>query len=263
MEDFLIDTHCHLDFECFDADRHQILANCSAKGISAIVVPGVSAANWERVISTCKNDMLLPALGLHPCYVENHRQEDLSKLREFSGHRELHAIGEIGLDYYLRDLDRDKQRDIFNEQLKIAAEFSLPVLIHARKSHHDIIAFLKQTPGLRGIIHAFSGSREQALEYLKLGFKLGFGGAYTYQGATRLRKLVKTLPTEAWVLETDAPDMSPALHQHQRNSPEYLTEILASLIELSGVEKEMLIEQLFRNTLEIFPALGEQLCRVD
>ena len=179
------DTHCHLDFPVFDRDRDTILEQCREHNIKSIVVPGVEAAHWLRVLSICQSPDLFPALGLHPCFLEKHQPEDLVWLRQLCESENLAAIGEIGLDYYVKSLDKDKQRYYFVEQLGIAREYNLPVLIHARKSHDEILKLLKSYSQIRGIIHAYSGSYEQAVEFLKLGFKLGFGGAYTFPRATK------------------------------------------------------------------------------
>ncbi len=257
MKAFYTDTHCHLDFPVFDHDRELILQHCHEKNIQAIIVPGVEAKYWSRVLSLCGRSGLFPALGLHPCFQEKHQPRDLQLLRQLCKENNLAAIGEIGLDFYIKTLDRDTQRYYFSQQLEIASEYHLPVLIHARKSHSEVIKLLKSYPALKGIIHAYSGSYEQAVEFLKLGFKLGFGGAYTYPRAHKLRSMVTKLPLDAWVLETDAPDMTPISHYKQRNSPEYLPEIAAELFSLSddAVAEEPLLTQLEVNTRFIFPEI--------
>ena len=276
----LIDSHCHLDFPVFDDDRSLILKNCQTHNITAIIVPGVCRKDWQRILTLCHDQqMLFPALGLQPCFTDEHSKEDLDKLAQLCSSESLTAIGEIGLDFFvtnkkvtnkkvtnkkpIKNNDRDSQRYFFSEQLQIAAQYQLPVLIHARKSHDDVIKYLKHSASssLRGIIHAYSGSYEQAKEYLKLGFKLGFGGAFTYPKATKLRSLVPRLPVDAWVLETDAPDMSPLKHHGERNSPQYLIEIAQEFIQLCNIKcdikssSEQIIEQLYQNTLEILPAI--------
>ena len=270
----IIDTHCHLDFPVFDDDRDVILKNCQDNNIDAIVVPGVNHKNWQRVISLSRQyEIIHPALGLHPCFLHEHQADDLDKLAQLCDTESLVAIGEIGLDFYDnkrhkkpvdepdreidRNLVRDQQRHYFSEQLQIARQYQLPVLIHARKSHDEVIQYLKAAQLQPGIIHAFSGSYEQAREYLKLGFKLGFGGAYTYPKASKLRSLLLRLPLDAWVLETDAPDMSPVDHHGERNSPLYLTEIAQEFISLYTAEpaSEKIIMQLHHNTRDVFSTI--------
>ncbi len=269
----LIDTHCHLDFPVFDHDRELILNNCPKQDIGGIIVPGVCSKDWQKLLTLCRqNDLLYPALGLHPCFTEHHTDDDLSRLSQLCLNEEsdtpLIAVGEIGLDYYIlqkkvdASLSKEQQQYFFSEQLNIAEQHQLPVLIHVRKSHEDVIRYLKEHPSLKGIIHAYSGSYEQAKEYIKLGFKLGFGGVFTYPNATKLRSLVSSLPIDAWVLETDAPDMSPLEHHGERNSPQYLSEIARVFIDLcfcenqySKIQEQEVWEQLLKNTLDIFPEI--------
>lgn len=268
----LIDSHCHLDFPVFNDDRSLILQSCREHNITAIVVPGVCRKDWQGILTLCHDQaMLFPALGLHPCFTDEHIDKDLDRLEQLCASEKLTAIGEIGLDFFenkkfrtkkfenkvsIKNIDRDSQCHYFSEQLKIAEQYQLPVLIHARKSHDEVIKYLKQSPSLRGIIHAYSGSYEQAKEYLKLGFKLGFGGAFTYPKATKLRSLLLKLPADAWVLETDAPDMSPVKHHGKRNSPQYLSEIAQEFIQLYAAgEGSQIIEQLSENTLDVLPSI--------
>ncbi|MBQ1557886.1 MAG: TatD family hydrolase, partial [Pseudomonas sp.] len=165
----------------------------------------------------------------------------------------LCAVGEFGLDYYLENLDRQRQQAVFEAQLNLAAEFELPALLHVRRAHAATIATLKRFRLARGgIIHAFAGSYEEAREYIKLGFRLGLGGAATWPQANRLRKVVAQLPLESIVLETDSPDMAPAMHPNQRNSPEYLTDICSELAALRGVTAEELAAASSRNADELF-----------
>ncbi len=230
-----IDSHCHMDFPAFDVDREQVLEAARAKGVGWIIVPGVSRQAWTRQLEVCQCfDGLLPALGLHPMFIDQHVVEDLDALRQAVIAQQPSAIGEIGLDFYLPELDRRKQVEIFDAQLALAGEMGLPVILHVRKAHEQVIALLRRHKLKGGFVHAYSGSHEQARQYLELGFKLGFGGAVTYERARKLRSLAQQLPDEAIVLETDAPDMSPAAHHGQRNSPAYLPEIATVLSQLRG-----------------------------
>ncbi|WP_296272030.1 TatD family hydrolase [Pseudomonas sp. UBA6323] len=254
----LIDTHTHLDFPDFDADRDEVLARSRALGVQRMVVLGVYQANWQRLWRLVEaNEGLYAALGLHPVYLDDHQPQHLAELRDWlgqlAGHGKLCAIGEFGLDYYLAELDRERQQELFEAQLELAVAFELPVLLHVRRAHAATIATLKRfRPTHGGIIHAFAGSYEEAREYIKLGFRLGLGGAATWPQANRLRKVVAQLPLESIVLETDAPDMAPAMHPNQRNSPEYLTDICAELAALRGVTPEELAMASSRNADELF-----------
>lgn len=254
----LIDTHTHLDFPDFDADRGPLLAAARAKGVERLVVLGVYQRNWQRVWELAQAETgVYAALGLHPVYLAQHQPEQLLELKTWlerlRGEEKLCAIGEFGLDYYLPELDRAKQQALFEAQLQLAVEFELPALLHVRRSHAQVIATLKRFKLKRaGVIHAFAGSYEEAREYIKLGFKLGLGGAATWPQALRLRKVLAQLPLEAVVLETDAPDMAPAMHPNQRNSPEYLPAICAALAEVMGISAQTLATASTANAKGVF-----------
>ncbi|MGF6162200.1 TatD DNase family protein [Pseudomonas sp. 2725] len=254
----LIDTHTHLDFPDFDADRQALLAESRALGVRRIVVLGVYQANWQRVWELVQNDPdLHAAFGLHPVYLDDHRPEDLSELGDWltrlAGHRQLCAVGEIGLDYFIENLDRDRQQALFEAQLQLAADFALPALIHVRRSHAAVIATLKRFRLKRaGIIHAFAGSQEEAREYIKLGFKLGLGGAATWPQALRMHRVLAKLPLDSVVLETDSPDMAPAMFPGQRNSPAHLPAICAALADIMAISPEQLAAASTANACELF-----------
>jgi TatD DNase family protein len=249
----LFDTHCHLDVEEFAADREAVLARARAAGVSRQVIPAVDAAGWDHLLAFCRKEQgLYPALGLHPIYTERHRDEDLPRLRSLIESERPVAIGEIGLDYFIADPDVAKQQAIFEAQLTLAEEFALPVLLHVRKAHDQVLHTLKRFKLVGGIAHAFSGSLQQAEQYLSLGFHFGFGGMLTYERSTRIRKLATELPLASIVLETDAPDMSPAAHHGERNSPEYLPQVLAVLAELRGEPVEELAARTTANALQLF-----------
>ena len=254
----LIDTHTHLDFPDFDSDRRQVLAHSRQLGVQRMVVLGVYQQNWQRLWDLVQDDEgLFAAFGLHPVYLDEHRPADLTALGDWltrlRGHRQLCAVGEIGLDYFLEHLDREGQQHLFEAHLKMAVDFHLPALLHVRRSQAAVIATLKRIRLPRGgIIHAFAGSREEAREYIKLGFKLGLGGAATWPQALRMHKVLAQLPLDAVVLETDAPDMAPAMHPSQRNSPEHLPEICAALAERMGLSPLSLAQASTRNACELF-----------
>ncbi|MCE5181352.1 MAG: TatD family hydrolase [Betaproteobacteria bacterium] len=238
-----IDTHCHLDAAEFDADRDEVAARARAAGVEIMVIAGVERAGFDALLSVCRRTPgCIPALGIHPMYVDNAKVEDLDVLREMIAQYSPMAIGEIGLDFFVPGYDRERQEFYFVGQLKIAAECGLPVLLHIRRAQDAVLKFLRQAKVKGGIAHAFNGSRQQADEFIRLGFKLGFGGAMTYDRATKLRELAATLPLDSIVLETDAPDMPPAFIGKARNSPENLPRIAAVLAELRGIGVEEVAE---------------------
>ncbi|NOX76426.1 MAG: TatD family hydrolase [Gammaproteobacteria bacterium] len=248
----LIDTHCHIDVAAFDDDRERVLARCEKADIGKIVVPGIRANSWDALLLTCSSHpMLFPALGLHPAFLKQHSAQDLDKLAHgLHDHRPV-AVGEIGLDFYRHALDRDAQQVLFEAQLALAQNAALPVLLHVRKAHDQVLSTLRRFPVKGGICHAFNGSEQQAMHYIELGFKLGFGGMLTYERASKLRSLAAQLPLEAIVLETDAPDMTVASHHGERNSPEYLPECLQTLATLRTETIDTIAAQTTRNAEEV------------
>nr|WP_256357179.1 TatD family hydrolase [Pseudomonas sp. PDM26] len=254
----MIDTHTHLDFPDFDADRQALLAESRALGVRRIVVLGVYQANWQRVWELVQSDPdLHAAFGLHPVYLDDHRPQHLSELGDWltrlAGHRQVCAVGEIGLDYFIETLDRDRQQALFEAQLQLAVDFNLPALIHVRRSHAAVIATLKRFRLKRaGIIHAFAGSQEEAREYIKLGFKLGLGGAPTWPQALRMHRVLAELPLDSVVLETDSPDMPPAMFPGQRNSPAHLPAICTALAQWMAISPQRLAAASTANSCEVF-----------
>lgn len=255
---FLIDSHCHLDFPVFDQDRAAVIARSQALGVNKMIVAGVTRQHWPRLWQTVEaTPGLYGALGLHPYFLTEHQDDDIQALRAqlttYAGHPKLCAVGEIGLDFFLKDLDRQRQIDLFEQQLSLASEFNLPVIIHARRANAQITACLKQAQLPRaGIIHAFSGSYEEAMEYIKLGFLLGFGGAATWSSATRLQSVLRRLPIEHIALETDSPDMPPEWLAGERNSPEQLPRICQHLAAIYGMPSQDFAAHTTQNVQRLF-----------
>lgn len=249
----LIDTHSHIDLEVFSADFQEVLASARHAGVIAQVLPGVYRAGWKRILTLCSREKdLYPAIGLHPMYLRYHEADDLNVLRRHALSGKLKAIGEIGLDYFMKNSDRPAQQALFEEQLSIATDAGLPVLLHVRKAHDQVQAILRRTHfGYGGIVHAFSGSLQQAEQYLKLGFFISICGTITYDRATRIRAVATTLPLQSLVLETDSPDMPPAAYHGQRNSPGYLPCILSSLSELRSEPAKLIAEQTTLNARNV------------
>ncbi|RDE22689.1 TatD family deoxyribonuclease [Motiliproteus coralliicola] len=260
----LCDSHCHLDFSVFDSQRQTIMRQAVEAGVEVIVVPGVRAAGWDGLIELCRSHgqltsdtpRLLPALGMHPCFMADHRQQHLVRLEQLLQQQLPVALGELGLDFWSPDAEREPQLELLQQQLDLASSYRLPLLLHARKCHDPLIQLLRrQRFEFGGIVHAFSGSRQQAEQYLSMGFKLGIGGAVTYPRAQRLRRTVKELGPEAWVLETDAPDMPLCGRQGQLNRPDYLPGVLQVMGELLQQPAAVLAQQFWSNTLAVLPRL--------
>ncbi len=250
---FFIDTHCHLDAAEFDADRDAEYARAVAGGVGVQIVPAVSRDNFAAVAATCaRYPGCLPAWGLHPMYIHAHRPEHLADLRAQIGAQRPVAVGEIGLDLFVRDLDYATQEYFYVEQLKIAQEFDLPVLLHGRRANDPLLKHLRKVRVRGGIAHAFNGSPQQADEFIKLGFKLGFGGAFTWPRANNLRRLAVDLPLEALVLETDSPDIPPVWIGRGRNAPGELPRIARVLAELRGLDPDAVARATTRNARAVF-----------
>jgi TatD DNase family protein len=233
----LVDSHSHFDAAEFDADRAQAHARAMQAGVTRQVVPAVDAAGWPKLKAVCAEYAgLFPAYGLHPMYLASHRPTHLRELRGWIERERPVAVGECGLDFFVEGLDADAQGACFEGQLKLAREFDLPVIVHARRAVDPAIAAIRRIGGLRGVVHSFSGSAEQAARLHTLGFLLGIGGPATHERANRLRRTVATMPLEQLLLETDSPDQPGASHRGERNEPAYLPDILDVVAGLRAMD---------------------------
>lgn len=252
-----IDTHCHLDAPEFAPDRDAVRAAAQAAGVMHLVIPAVQRSHWQDVIALAHRHGDSYALGIHPLYTPGAQDSDIAALRELLRQQRsdphLVAVGEIGLDFFVPGLDEQRQIWFYEQQIRLAREFELPVILHVRKSSDRLLKTLRQHRVAGGIAHAFNGSAQQAQAFIDLGFKLGFGGAITYERALKLRELAACLPLEALVLETDAPDIPPhwlystaeqrAAGQPQgRNSSAELPRIAAEIARLRGMGIEQLAQ---------------------
>jgi TatD DNase family protein len=234
----LVDSHCHLDAAEFDGDRAEVIARARTGGVTRQIVPAVDAAGWPKLRAICAAGTgLLPAYGLHPMYLQAHRDEHLAQLREWIERERPVAVGECGLDYFVEGLDHELQARYFAGQLELAREFDLPVIVHARRAVDAVTSVIRRVGRLRGVVHSFSGSPEQARQLWELGFMLGLGGPVTYERANRLRRLAATMPLEQLLLETDAPDQPDAGIRGERNEPARLPEVVRVIAQLRGQEE--------------------------
>ncbi|AOE49411.1 TatD family hydrolase [Kangiella sediminilitoris] len=249
----LFDSHCHLDFPVFDKDRNVIFDQMRKVGIEGVLIPGVQKDNWRfiRQLAAMRPEVSV-ALGLHPMFLKEHKKSHIHDLELAAGVKPLAAIGEIGLDFYEKNLDRKTQISLFKAQMEIAKSCRLPVVLHVRKAHEDVLLYLKTMKFQEGgIVHAFNGSMQQAERYRDFGFKLGFGGAMTYPRAVKLRDLAKNLPLTDIVLETDAPDMMPANCDHDHNSPLFIFNNFNTLVELRDEPASQIAEQTTANSRQV------------
>ena len=269
-----IDIHCHLDAAEFDADRDAVRQNAKSLGVEKCVIPAVMVSHFDEVRLLAHRHADAYALGIHPLYTPQAKDTDLATLdTQLHAHREdprLVAVGEIGLDGFVPEINTPeafaKQTHFFEAQLQLAQRHQLPVILHVRRSADGLLKGLRQFPVAGGIAHAFNGSLQQAKMFIEMGFKLGFGGAMTYDRATKLRALAIELPLSALVLETDAPDIPPHWmyttaedrekgKAQGRNSPAELPRIASVLAELRGISLEELAAATSANARQALPRL--------
>lgn len=249
----LIDSHTHFDDASFDADRDTAYQRARAAGVEAQVLAAVSARLWPKLKAVVAHyPGLYPCYGLHPAWLAEHRPEHLDDLANWLTRERPVAIGECGLDGYLPELDPDLQAEYFVAQLRLARRHDLPVVIHARHAVDQVIKQVRRFAGVRGMVHSFSGSVDQARRLLDLGLLLSFGGPLTYPKATRLRGLIKILPLDGFLLETDAPDQRLSTHPGQRNEPACLAEVLACVAELRHADPAEIAAATTENARRLF-----------
>ena len=257
----LIDSHCHWDAPEFDADRFEQMHKAQALGVTGFIIPAVARSNWATVAGIAHQiEGAYYTLGIHPVWIASATPSDIEQLglavQTAIADPKFLGIGEIGLDYFLPDLDRQTQWFYFSEQLRLAKHFSLPVLLHIRRSQDMVLKGLRQFKVAGGIAHAFNGSDQQAGQFVDLGFCLGFGGAMTFGRANQIRRLAQQLPDHAVVIETDAPDIAPAWINHQRNDSTQLPLIAQCLAELRSCSFAQISDLTTKNTRRVLPRLS-------
>ena len=248
----LVDSHCHLDVAEFDRDRAQVIERARAAGVRHQVVPAIAAAGWAGLARVCAEEGLHLAYGLHPVYLDDHRDGDLDALDAWLDAHPAVAVGECGLDHYVEGLDRARQAHLFEGQLDIARSRDLPVVVHARRAVEAVIRSIRRFPGVRGVVHSYGGSIEQARQLRDLGFLIGLGGPVTYAGAHRLHRLVRQLPLDQLLLETDAPDQPDSSHRGQRNEPARLPVVAHAIARLRDAPAEAVAAATARNAASLF-----------
>jgi TatD DNase family protein len=268
-----IDTHCHLDAAEFEPDRQQVVERARAAGVHTWVLPAVSVDHFGTLQKLARELHCPYALGIHPLYVDRSTPQDLERLEQsLMDARDdplLVAVGEIGLDFFVPGLDHERQRTFYLAQLRLARDRGLPVLLHVRRSADGLLQGLRRLEVVGGIAHAFNGSDQQAQAFIDRGFKLGFGGAMTFDRALRIRHLAQSVPMEAVVLETDAPDIPPqwlyrtaaerAAGRLSRNEPSELPRIAQSLAELRAMSLVDVATRTALNARQALPALDRLL----
>ncbi|QWE16007.1 TatD family hydrolase [Polynucleobacter sp. AP-Nino-20-G2] len=260
-----VDTHCHLDAPEFTDQLAKIISYAADAGVKAILVPTVRASDCDVVKGLIRNyssDItgLVYTLGIHPLYINQAKESDIAVLKshieQSMDDPRFVGIGEIGLDYFVEGLDPQRQEYFFHAQLDLAQEFQLPVILHVRRSQDAILKALRRRAVPGGIAHAFNGSHQQAEQFIGLGFKLGFGGAATYDRALQIRRLLQELPLSSIVTETDAPDIPPSWLKGEGgllNEPALLPRITQQLAAIRGISDEAFSIAVWQNAMEALP----------
>jgi TatD DNase family protein len=253
----LVDSHVHLDDAGFDGDREEVIGRARQAGVGTMVIPAVDAGSWPRIRDLCtRHAGLYPAYGLHPIFLSQHAPEHVDALSSWLNENRPVAVGEIGLDFRVDGLDRELQRHYFRRQLQLAREHDLPVIVHARGALEEVTLALRRGGRLRGVVHSFSGSEQQARQLWNLGFLLGIGGPVTYERAQRLRRIVAQMPIEFLLLESDAPDQPGAAHRGERNEPAHVSEVLRCIAALRSASEADLAAATSANAQRLF-GLGD------
>ena len=249
----LIDSHCHLDFECFDEDRAQVIQRALDNHIHNIVIPGTQKIFWDRIKQLCSQHKQLHACyGLHPYWVNEHDKQDINQLNKYIENSRPVAIGECGLDFRPQQADKETQLYFFESQLDIAANHQLPIVIHSVKATDTVIQTIKKFKNLKGMVHSYSGSAEQAKQLIDLNFYISVGASVTYDNATKIKQVVKDIPLTSLLLETDAPDQPDLNHLNKRNEPAYLVNTLQAIAELREESADIIAEQTTTNAKNLF-----------
>lgn len=260
------DSHCHFDFPEFDGQRDRLVHQLAANQCGGLVVPGINTENWIKLLELKQqySEFVHIALGLHPYFMEHHQQSHILKLREYLDEylEQVVAVGEIGLDFHpsivSSDIECEEQLMFFNEQISVAKEYKLPLIIHSRKAHDIAAKSLRSTRfSMGGIVHGFSGSIQQAKAFCDLGFVIGLGGALTHARANAMQKLVKALKPDQYVVETDAPDMRPAFALDEANSPLNLPQIIEQIAAVREESVQQVRQTSTANLFRVLPALGQ------
>jgi len=267
----LVDSHCHLDFDSYDEDREQVLQRAWEVGVARIVNPSIDLVSSHRILALAEREpRLYAAVGVHPNDAETWEEGTLEELRELARHPKVAAIGEIGLDYYWDRAPRELQQRIFRQQLELAAELNLPVILHTRNKNaeerqamQDMLAILLEwQAGLAsagsplaespGVLHSFSGRLEPALEAAGANFYIGITGPVTFKKADELRDVAGRVPLERLLLETDAPFLTPHPHRGERNEPAYVRFVAEKIAEVRGLPVEEVAAATTANASRLF-----------
>ncbi|MGO4988463.1 MAG: TatD family hydrolase [Gallicola sp.] len=258
---YLYDSHAHLDDDRFDQDREDIIKSLKSNGISLVINPGADMKSSRKAMELAdRYPNIFAGVGIHPQDASHYQEEDLEILRKWSEDPKVVAIGEIGLDYYYGKDNKEEQIKLFREQMKLASEMSLPVLIHMRDATEDTYNILKEYEGkVRGIMHCYSGSVEMAELFMNLGYYISLAGVVTFKNAKAAKDVAKKIPLERLLIETDSPYLTPEPNRGKRNEPKYVKHVADKICELRGISLVELSDATRRNTEELFGLQGVEL----
>lgn len=282
----IFETHAHLDGEEFDRDREEVLARIRKEGVGHLVNIGADLKSSRRSVDLARRyDWIYAAVGIHPEEIRDfypspgegetgadpnweetaYGDQVLGQLRDLAQDARVVAIGEIGLDYYWVKDERERRAQAywFRRQLALAGELGLPVVIHSREAARDTLAIMQEAAreGIRGVIHCYSYSRDQALQYVKMGFFIGVGGVVTFKNGRKLREVVEAIPIESLVLETDSPYMSPEPRRGRRNDPGNLPIIARQIAQIKGISYDELVRITQENAMRLYPEVEDDKAR--
>lgn len=251
----LIDSHAHLDSDQFKEDLDNVMKKIEGSGVELVINPGANMESSRKIVELVKKySILYGAVGVHPHDTEKMKLEDLNEIKNLAKEEKIVAIGEIGLDYYYDHSPREVQKEMFIEQIKIAKELKLPIIVHEREAAKDVFDIIKEEKdaNLTGVIHCFSGSLEMALEYIKLGFYISFGGPVTFKNAKKPKEVVAKIPMDKLLVETDSPYLTPTPYRGKRNDSSYLKYIVEEIAKLRDIEYDLLVKSTNKNTRKLF-----------
>lgn len=246
----IFDTHAHYDDEAFDGDREEVIEKIKKANVGFVLNCGASIEGCYKTIElTKKYDFFYGAVGLHPH--ESEKKNNLNEIGDLLSNNKIVAVGEIGLDYYY-DHDREKQKRLFREQMDLAKQLNLPVVIHDRDAHEDTLKIIKEFKGVTGVLHCFSGSLEFAKEIVKHGYFLGFTGVVTFKNAKKAIEVVEGIPLEHILVETDCPYMAPVPYRGERNDSSYLVHVINKIAEIKKINYEEIENKTYENGIRAF-----------
>lgn len=254
----MIDTHAHYDDKAFDEDREELLADLAAHGVCRVVNSGSSLESCRRTIELMeKYPFVYGSLGIHPCDTAELTEEDMDWLARQSRLEKCVAIGEIGLDYYWNEPDREWQKKWFARQLRLAQEVGLPVVIHSREAAQDTVELMRKEHAEKsgGVIHCYSYSRELVRSFLDMGFYIGVGGVVTFKNGRKLKETVEYLPMDRILLETDCPYLSPVPNRGKRNDSRNLAYVAEQIAQIKGITAEEVEQITTENALRLYTKL--------